>query len=316
MVNEKNLHVPFNVFHTAGEKEMLINVSHVSFFFFLKTILKDKGGKTLSITDHSHPGTRRALLCVCVDPVTLVGAIRVSKHLVPTWGDHTPWMEGLHLCLRIKNPAQLWAGGRSPAGAENIWGNPAQHEQTCFGPKWKLLSSPICIRCSNFVCYFCLDFLLCSEMAWYLHEHKLAFKAQRRKRSGTTWWSPGLGEWPRRPGPGGSPVRNENRNNQGGNQLEIREKQWTWRWLPPSFLRKQSRGTTTKQEDKPRTDLVSSTSQEWEGKKGEGAVPRREMLQVRATKCNLQAFFGFWLNKSTLKKKKGILKALWIWTGQ
>lgn len=44
------------------------------------------------------------------------------------------------------------------------------------------------------------------------------------------------GEWPGRLGPGRSPIRNKNMEKQSGTQWGLREKQYTWLWLLPSFL--------------------------------------------------------------------------------
>lgn len=100
-----------------------------------------------------------------------------------------------------------------------------------------LFSPPVLVRCSNLLCYFCLDSLPCSETAWHVHKHKPPFKVNRRIRSETTWWHRTLGKWPRPRGPGRSPMCNERVKNQSGNQSELREKRWTWLWLPPSFLK-------------------------------------------------------------------------------
>lgn len=163
-----------------------------------------------------------------------------------------------------------------------------------------LFSPPIFLRCSNFICNFYSDSLLCSKRAWYLHKHKPAFKVNRKEGSGTTCWlcvGSGRGAWV---------------------QADLQYETRTWRsrvGLNGGYERNNTLGcgcflpSSRIDPGKPQASTWRNLNLTWSlpqvnGKKEKkaGTLHNQGRPRIRTTKHNTQPSFGFSLNKSIVKR--------------
>lgn len=192
-------------------------------------------------------------------------------------------MEGLNTTADVETSAHLQAEEMSPAQVENIWDNFEQRRTNIAWPPSgiqpsylpRLLHSPNIYKMFQCCLLFLFGLLTVFWDGLIFTQVQACFQSAEQEKVGITRWPPGLREGALAPGSRQTSAEKQEPHKSGWESIEVMR---TVNLDAASFLPQETAqgNHKIKHEDKSRSDLVSSTSQWRDGKKGAGVAHSQE----------------------------------------